>query len=75
MLPELSEFRNEEFLKLVVDRVIAKIFKMPVQYSNSKISANPLIASQLLQILIPNRFNRLLGQKGQFKPIYTSALS
>ena len=40
---------------------------MPVQNSNSKISARPDLATYLLQILIPAIFNSLLCQKGQFK--------
>ena len=39
---------------------------MPVQNSNSKISAHPDLATQLLQILIPTILNSLLCQKGQF---------
>ena len=47
-------------------RVIARILKMPVQKSNSKISARPDLATYLLQILIPTTFNSLLCQQGQF---------
>ena len=46
--------------------VLARISKMPVQNSNSKISACPDLARELLQILIPTTFNSLLCQKGQF---------
>ena len=42
---------------------IARISKMPVQKSNSKISASPDLATYLLQILIPTTFNSLLCQK------------
>ena len=38
-------------------RVLARIFEMHVQKSNSKISAHPDSASQLLQIIIPTTFN------------------
>ena len=44
----------------------SRILKMPVQNSNSKISARPDLATQLLQILIPTTFDNLLCQKGQF---------
>ena len=47
-------------------RVLARISKMPVQNSNSKISAHPDLATQLLQILITTTFNSLLCQKEQF---------
>ena len=40
---------------------------MPVQNSNSKISAHPDLASQLLQILLSTTLNNLLCQEGQFK--------
>ena len=39
---------------------------MPVQNSNSKISALPNFATNLLQMLISTTFHCLLGQKGQF---------
>ena len=44
--------------------VFARIFKMPVQNSNTKISAHPDLATQLLQVLIPAIFDSLLCQKG-----------
>ena len=47
-------------------RVLARITKMPVQNSNSKSSARPDLATNLLQILIPGICNSLLCQKGQF---------
>ena len=40
--------------------------KMSVQNSNSKISARPDLATNLLQILIPTAFLTLLCQTGQF---------
>ena len=43
------------------DRVLARIFKMPDQNSNSKISARPDLATQLRQILIPTIFNKLIA--------------
>ena len=50
------------------DRVLARIFNMPVQNSNFKFSACPNLATPLLQILIPipTTFNGLLCRKGQF---------
>ena len=36
---------------------------MPVQNSNSKISARPDLANNLVQILIPTKLNGLLCQK------------
>ena len=39
---------------------------MPVQNSNSKTSARPDLATDLLQILIPTTYNSLLCLKGQF---------
>ena len=39
---------------------------MPVKNSNFKKIARPDLATYLLQILIPARFNSLLCQKGQF---------
>ena len=39
---------------------------MPVQNSNSKISVCPDSYSYLVLILIPNTFNSILCQKGQF---------
>ena len=47
-------------------RVLARILKLPVQNSNSKDSARPDLATQLLHILIPTTFYSLLCQKGQF---------
>ena len=47
-------------------RVLARIFKKLVQNSNSKYSARPDLATQLLQILIATAFYSLLCQKGQF---------
>ena len=47
-------------------RVLARILKMPVQNSNSKISACPNSATNLLQILKPTTFNSCMCQKGQF---------
>ena len=38
---------------------------MPVQSSNSNVSAHPNLATKLLQILIPTTVNGLLCQKGQ----------
>ena len=46
-------------------KVLATIFKMPVQNSIHKISARPDLATQLLQIVIPTTINSLLCQKGQ----------
>ena len=40
----------------VFTRVLARISNMPVQNSNSKISARPDLAINLLQILIPTTF-------------------
>ena len=45
--------------------VLARIFKMPVQNSNSNISARPYLATNLLQILMTATINSLLCQKGQ----------
>ena len=39
---------------------------MPVQNSNTKISARPDLATQLLQFLKPTRFDKPLCQKGLF---------
>ena len=39
---------------------------MPVQNCNSRISACPDLATDILQILTPNTFNSLWSQKGQF---------
>ena len=50
-------------------RVLVRILKLPVKNSNSKISAHPDLATQLLQIHIPNTFNSRLCQKGQFSLI------
>ena len=47
-------------------RVLDRILKMPVQNSNSKISAHPDIATNILQILISTTFNSLSCQTGQF---------
>ena len=47
-------------------RVLARISKMPVQNSNSKISACPDLATHLLHILIPATFNNRMCQKGEF---------
>ena len=47
-------------------RVLARISKMPVQNSNSKISARPDLATYLLQVLIPATINSLVCEKGQF---------
>ena len=47
-------------------RFSVRISKMPVQNSNSKISARSDLATNLLQILIPTIFNSLLCQKEQF---------
>ena len=44
----------------------ARILKTPVQNSNSNISANPDLATQLLQMLLRTRFNRLSCQRRQF---------
>ena len=46
---------GNEFIKKIegVLRVLARISKMPVQTSNSKISLRPGLAINLLQILIP----------------------
>ena len=43
-------------------RVLARILKKLVQNSNSKYSAHPDLATQLLQILIPTTFYSLLCQ-------------
>ena len=51
---------------LVWHRVSARISKMPVQNSSSKISAHPDWAN-LLQFPIPTTFNSLSCQKSQFK--------
>ena len=45
-------------------RVLVRISKMPVQNSNSKMFARPDLATNLLSILIPTRYNSLLCQKG-----------
>ena len=50
----------------ITARVLARILKVPVQKSNSQISALPDLATNLLQILIPNTFDSLLCEKGQF---------
>ena len=47
-------------------RVLARISKIPVQNSNSKISACPDLATDLLQILTLTTFNSILCQKCQF---------
>ena len=47
-------------------RVLARISKMPVQNSHSKISTRPDLATNLLQILIPTTIDSLLCQKGHF---------
>ena len=51
--------------KLHIARVLARISKVPVQNSNSKISVCPDLATNLLQIRIPTTFNSLLCQKKQ----------
>ena len=45
-------------------RVLARISKMPVQNSITKIYALPDLTTQLLQILTPTTFSSLLCQKG-----------
>ena len=47
-------------------QVLGRILKLPVQNSNSKISACPDLYIQLLQILIPTTNDSLLCQKGHF---------
>ena len=47
-------------------RVLARLSKMPVQDSNSKISDFPDLSTNLLQILIPTTFNSPLCQKEHF---------
>ena len=50
-------------------RVLARIFRMPIQNSISQISARPDLATTLLlQILIPTTFDSLLCQIGKFTP-------
>ena len=46
-------------------RVLARIWKMPVQIRHSEISAHPDLATNVLQIVIPTTLNSLLCQKGQ----------
>ena len=53
-------------MDLLPGRVLARISKMPVQYSNFKNFARPDLATYVLQILIPATFNSLVCQKGQF---------
>ena len=48
------------------NRVLARISKMPGQNRNSKISARPDLAINLLQILLTKTCNSLLCQKRQF---------
>ena len=45
-------------------RVLARILKMPVQNSRSKISTHPDLATELLQILTPTRLNIVCVKKG-----------
>ena len=49
-------------LNTISDRVLARILKMPVHKSNTKISAHPNLPTQLLLILIPTTFSSLLCQ-------------
>ena len=49
---------------LIIVTVLARISKMPVQNSNFKNSANPDLATNLLQILIPGTIYSLVCQKG-----------
>ena len=46
-------------------RVLARISKMCVQNSNSKISPHPDLATYLFQMIIPTTFNSLLCQISQ----------
>ena len=46
--------------------VLARSSQMPVQNSNSKISARPDLATNLLQFLIPTTFYIILYPKKQF---------
>ena len=50
----------------LLNRVLARISKMPFKNSNYKISARPDLAIYLLQIVITTSFNNILCQKGQF---------
>ena len=47
-------------------RVLARISKVPVQNSNSKISARPYLATYPLHNLPPTTLNSLSCQKGHF---------
>ena len=58
--------RGLESGRRVINRVLARISKMPVQNSNFKISARPDLATYLLQILISATINCLVCQKGQY---------
>ena len=66
VVSDLEKKRLFECAHCAIDRVLARISKMPVQNSNFKISARPDWVTNLLQILIPTIFYSLLCQKGQF---------
>ena len=49
---------------ITASKVLARILKMPVKNSNSKMSVRPYLATQLLKFFIPSTFKSLLCQKG-----------
>ena len=55
--------RNGNF-SVTVNRVLARISKMPDQNSNSESSAHPNLATNLFQITLPSTYISLLCQKG-----------
>ena len=52
---------------------LSQDFKMPVQNSNSKITAHPDLANHLLQVFIPKFY--ILKPTVSKKAIYTAAMS
>ena len=62
----ISMCKKQSLSPNMAGRVLARFLKLLVQYSNSKNSSRPDLATQLLQILISTQLNNLLCQKGQF---------
>ena len=60
----LVTLREKSIIFTTTGKVSARVLNMPVQNSNSKISALAELATYLPQILIPSTFYGLLGHKG-----------